>query len=192
MLSARRATYRWPCPEGWKPLPNYAGYDYIGRNLASWGYVVASISADGVNVFGNQVDDSGMRQRGEVVERHLDLWQAWSTVGGDPFGTMFVGAVDMSRIGTMGHSRGGEGVVWNVIVDRERPTPYGIDAVLALAPVDFTRVTINDVAFDVMLPYCDGDVSDLQGIHFFDDSRYVVADDQTPKSTVTVMGANHN
>jgi hypothetical protein len=43
-----------------------------------------------------------------------------------------------------------------------------------------------------MLPYCDGDVSDLQGIHFFDDSRYLVPDDPAPKSTVTVMGANHN
>jgi hypothetical protein len=92
----------------------------------------------------------------------------------------------------MGHSRGGEGVVWNEIVDRERPQPYGIDAVLALAPVDFTRATINDVPFAVMLPYCDGDVYDLQGIHYFDDSRYLVPGDPTPKSTVTVFGANHN
>lgn len=187
-----RSSYTWPCKQGWKPLPNYAGYDYIARKLAGWGYVVVSISANGVNYFGNWVDDTGMRQRGEVVEKHLDLWQQWSTVGAEPFGTTFVGAVDMSQIGTMGHSRGGEGVVWNVIVDRERTAPYGIDAVLALAPVDFTRVTINGVAFNVTLPYCDGDVSDLQGIHFFDDARYLVPTDQTPKSTVTVMGANHN
>ena len=31
-------------------------------------------------------------------------------------------------------------------LDEERPDPYGIDAVLALAPVDFTRATINEVA----------------------------------------------
>ena len=77
----------------------------------------------------------------------------------------------------MGHSRGGEGVVWQVIVDRERPDPYGIDAVLPLAPVDFTRATVNDVPLAVMLPYCDGDVFDLQGVHFFDDARYLVAGD---------------
>jgi hypothetical protein len=184
--------YTWPCPEGWRMLPNYAGYDYIARRLASYGYIVASISANGVNVLGNSVGDTGMRQRGELMEKHIDLWNDWNSSGGAPFGSRFVGKVDMDQIGTMGHSRGGEGVVWNEIVDRERPQPYGIDAVLALAPVDFTRATINDVPFAVMLPYCDGDVSDLQGIHYFDDSRYLVPGDHTPKSSVTVFGANHN
>jgi hypothetical protein len=188
----RRSNYVWPCPDGWKPLPNYAGYDYIARKLASWGYVVVSVSANGVNYFGNEVDDTGMQERGELLEKHIDLWKTWSNTGGKPFRKTFVGAIDLSEIGTMGHSRGGEGVVWNAIVDRERPTPYGIDAVLALAPVDFTRVTINEVPFAVMLPYCDGDVSDLQGVHFFDDSRYAVPGDDTPKSTLTVFGANHN
>jgi hypothetical protein len=92
----------------------------------------------------------------------------------------------------MGHSRGGDGAVWQVIVDRQRPHPYGIGAVLPLAPVDFTRVTVNRVPLEVMLPYCDGDVFDLQGMHFFDDARYRVAGDPTPKGTVTFMGANHN
>ncbi|HJV04299.1 MAG TPA: hypothetical protein VJ868_03470 [Actinomycetota bacterium] len=184
--------YRWPCPAGWRPLPNYAGYDYIAARLASHGFIVVSVSANGVNVLGNRVPDSGMRQRGEVLERHIDLWRDWSTVGGGPFGDTFLGSVDLSRIGTMGHSRGGEGVVWHRIVDEEREDPYGIDAVLALAPVDFTRRKINDAAFAVILPYCDGDVSDLQGIHFFDDSRYAVPGDPGPKHTVTAFGANHN
>jgi len=133
-----------------------------------------------------------MRQRGEVLEKHLDLWKQWSTTGGGPFGSLFVGRVDFDRLGVMGHSRGGEGAVWNVIVDGERADPYGIDAVLPLAPVDFTRRTINGVPLEVMLPYCDGDVSDLQGMHFFDDARYRVAGDTAPKGTVVIMGANHN
>jgi hypothetical protein len=187
-----RISYRWPCGSRSEPLPNYIGYDYIARRLAGNGYIVVSVSANGVNVLGNNVEDTGMRQRGEVLEKHIDLWREWSTVGAEPFGETFVGKVDLSRIGTMGHSRGGEGVVWNKIVDEERPDPYGIDAVLALAPVDFTRVTINEAAFSVLLPTCDGDVYDLQGVHFFDDSRYMVPGDPTPKHTVTVFGANHN
>ena len=184
--------YRWPCAAGWQPIPNYAGYDYIAQRLASYGFVVVSVSGNGVNVLGNQVDDTGMRQRGELLEKHLDLWHHWVTTGGGPFGSRFVGAVDFSRIGVMGHSRGGEGAVWQVIVDRQRAHPYGIDAVLPLAPVDFTRATVNRVPLEVMLPYCDGDVSDLQGMHFFDDARYKVIGDPSPKGTVTVMGANHN
>jgi len=188
----RRTRFEWPCREDFTPTPNYAGYDYIAEPLASHGFIVVSVSANGVNALGDRVYDTGMRQRGELLEKHLDLWNEWSTTGGEPFGDTFVGKVDLTRIGTMGHSRGGEGVVWHRTVDEERANPYGIDAVLALAPVDFTRATINNVTFAVMLPTCDGDVSDLQGVHFYDDSRYNVPGDPTPKHTVTVFGANHN
>jgi hypothetical protein len=187
-----RSDFRWPCRKGWKPIPSYEGYDYIARRLASYGFIVVSVSGNGVNVLGSRLMDTGMRQRGLLLEKHLDLWNAWNTTGGHPFGATFVGKVDMSRIGVMGHSRGGEGAVWHVIVDRERTVPYGIDAVLPLAPVDFDRETVNNVPLGVILPYCDGDVSDLQGVHFFDDARYRVPGDATPKSTVTVFGANHN
>jgi hypothetical protein len=187
-----RVRFEWPCSDRFRPLPNYAGYDYIAARLAARGYVVASVSANGINVLGERTPDTGMRQRGELLDRHLELWRRWSRTGGRPFGSTFVDAVDLSRIGTMGHSRGGEGVVWHRIVDEERAHPFGIDAVLALAPVDFTRARINETAFAVVLPYCDGDVFDLQGVHFFDDSRYAVPGDEAPKHTVTIFGANHN
>ena len=147
-----RAGYRWPCPPGWLPLPNEAGYDYLATRLASWGYIVASVAGNGVNVLGNEVDDTGMLQRGLLLEKHFDLWNQWDTIGGDPFGTQFVGAVDMTRTGVMGHSRGGEGAVYNALVDQGRAVPYGLDAVLAIAPVDFTRMPINNTAFGVILP----------------------------------------
>ena len=98
----------------------------------------------------------------------------------------------MSRIGVMGHSRGGEGAIRLVMIDRKSRDPYGIDAVLPLAPVDFDRKTVNDIPMAVILPYCDGDVSDLEGMHYFDDARYRKPGDPAPKATVTVMGANHN
>ena len=126
-------------PDGWEPIPNHEGYGYLGSRLASYGYIVASVSGNGVNVLGNTVDDTGMRQRGLLLERHLELWEDWNAIGGDPFGSTFVGAVDMDRIGIMGHSRGGEGAVYQALEDRERPDPFGIDAVLPLAPVDFNR-----------------------------------------------------
>ena len=173
-------------------MPNDIGYDYIAEQLAGYGYIVVSVSANGVNVLGNQLPDTGMRQRAYLLRRHLDLWKKWSTIGHGPFGDRFVGAVDMQRIGVMGHSRGGEGVIRSVMVDRRSIDPYGIDAVMPLAPTDFDRTTVNNIPMAVILPYCDGDVSDLEGMHYFDDARYRKPGDPTPKATVTVMGANHN
>jgi hypothetical protein len=91
----------------------------------------------------------------------------------------------------MGHSRGGEGVVEAALLNAERRHPYGIRAVLPLAPVDFGRATLPDVPMLVMLPYCDGDVSNQQGQHFYDDTRHSV-DDDVLRSSLMVMGTNHN
>ena len=67
-----------------------------------------------------------------------------------------------------------------------------VDAVFPLAPVDFFRPVINDTPINVLLPYHDGDVSDLQGIDYFDDARYNVPGDEAAKHTTLVIGANHN
>jgi hypothetical protein len=182
----------WPCTGGRQPIPSYQGYDYLGTNLASHGYVVASISANGINAFDNNAGDLGAQARGQLIQHHLDKWQVFTTTGGPPFGTQFVGEVDLDKIGTMGHSRGGEGVVRHFLINAAAGSPYGIKAVLPLAPVDFSRPVINGVPLDVILPYCDGDVNDLQGVHFYDDARYNVPGDTAPKHTLLAMGANHN
>src|SRR5262249_31802378 len=160
--------------------PSYRGYDYFADVLASHGYIVVSISANGVNVLGNQRPFTGMLARAQVVEKHLDIWNDLNRDGivhgilGRPdglssLGTRFVGRVNMQDVGLMGHSRGGEGVVQAYLYNQSaQGSHYGIKAVFALAPVDFQSPTINNVPFAVLLPYNDGDVSDLQGAHFFD------------------------
>ncbi|MFZ4895038.1 Ig-like domain repeat protein [Plantibacter sp. Mn2098] len=102
-----------------------------------------------------------------------------------------VGRFDVSHVGIMGHSRGGEGVVSAATLNQALDKPFGIEAVLPLAPVDFGRMTLPDVPTSVFLPYCDGDVSNQQGQHFIDDSRNAF-DDDALRSAVWVMGANHN
>ena len=182
----------WPCTGPRQPIPSYRGYDYVASVLASHGYIVVSIGANGVNARDNQVFDLGAQARADLIQHHLDLWNSFNTTGGGPFGSTFVGKVDLSRVGTMGHSRGGEGVVRHYLHNASLGSPYGIKAVFPLAPVDFSRPVINNVPLSVLLPYCDGDVADLQGVHFFDDARYNLPGDTAPKHTVLVMGANHN
>lgn len=187
------ALLQWPCTaRNSQPIPSYRGYDYVSEVLASHGYVVVSISANGVNAVDNSVSDLGALARAELIQRHLDILRIFNDTGGAPFGTKFVGKFNLSQIGTMGHSRGGEGVVRQYVLNNTLGAPYGIKAVFPLAPVDFNRFVVNNAALNVLLPYCDGDVSDLQGVHFYDDARYNVPGDTAPKHYVLVMGANHN
>ncbi|WP_141014502.1 Ig-like domain-containing protein [Nocardioides sambongensis] len=102
-----------------------------------------------------------------------------------------VGRFDLDHVGMMGHSRGGEGVTSAAVLNTMREKPFGLETILPLAPVDFGRMTVPDVAMNVILPYCDGDVSNQQGQHMLDDSRYAFGDDVLRTGT-WAMGANHN
>jgi hypothetical protein len=181
----------WPCAPGNSPVPSYRGYDAPARALASNGYIVVSISANAINALDFEALDGGALARAELVLAHLDRWRTWANSGGGPFGTAFVGRVDLRNVGLMGHSRGGEGVVRAALLNAAQGNRFGIRALVALAPTDFARPTIPGIATNVILPYCDGDVLDLQGQHYYDDTRYATKD-KTLRSSVLVMGANHN
>lgn len=184
---------QWPCPRGLRPLPSYLGYGDPATALASDGYVVVSISADGINALDNEfAPDLGAQARGELVMAHLDLLARADAgrVGG--LGVRARGRLDLTRVGLMGHSRGGEGVVRAAALNAARRTPHGIRGLLPLAPVDFTRAAVPGIPTAVVLPYCDGDVSDLQGQHLFEDSRYADPGDDVLRASLLVQGANHN
>lgn len=178
----------WPCAAGFIPIDSYLGYTETAEALATHGYVVVSISANGINAKdASSTDDNGAVARGQMVLKHLDLLASWN----DGRGTRLSGRLDLDNVGLMGHSRGGEGVVEAALLNAERPRRYGIRAVLPLAPVDFGRPTLPGVPMLVILPYCDGDVSNQQGQHFYDDTRYSYRDDVL-RSSLMVMGADHN
>ncbi|HUR62797.1 MAG TPA: hypothetical protein VM286_10620 [Candidatus Thermoplasmatota archaeon] len=192
------------CPNAFvvEPIDSYLGYGYLAENLASHGYAVASVNANAINDRDGTGTDSGANARAQLVLRTLDELQAVNATGhGLPDATMqtgghtdlsaFKGRLDLSRIGLMGHSRGGEGVTRAITMNPGWPTPHNIKAVFALAPTDFKRWTAPGVAFAVLLPYCDGDVSDLQGGKIFDDSRDLPGEPH-PRFQVVDMGADHN
>lgn len=192
VTDGKEAFGEWPPPPGFTAVPNHHGYDYVAANLASHGYVVVSISSNGVTAGSNDVEDLGMDARARLLERHLAFWGELNTRGAEPFGTRFAGKIDLTRVGMMGHSRGGEGVVAHYRRNLAAGAPVGLRAVLALAPTDFLRLAPTRVPFAVILPYCDGDVTDLQGIHFYDDTRYLEAGDPAPRHSILLLGANHN
>ena len=182
-----------PYEECEDPIPSYRGYEYLSRNLASHGYAVISIDANYVNAndSGPSNGDAGALQRAQLVVRHLDEFRTVNTYGGFGMDDL-VGKLDMSAIGIMGHSRGGEGVNKTVSYNRDQAEPHNIVAVFSLAPTDYNTLTVNNVAFAALAGYCDGDVEDLMGNFAFDTSRYAMQNDMYPKFQLIPMGANHN
>lgn len=180
----------WPCYPNHEPVPSLDGYDYWAENLASHGYIVVSIGANGINSADDAVDDGGADARAQLIAAHLELWTAFNETA--EYGTTYNDAVDLETVGLVGHSRGGEGVAAYFTHAEANGLSYGVRAALLLAPVDFARRVVDNVALAVVLPYCDGDVFDLDGAHYFDDSRYAVAADLAPKYIFEMGGSNHN
>jgi len=173
----------WPCGKGLKPVPSQLGYDYAQRLLASQGYVTVSIAANGINAQDYRLADGGAQGRATLVRRHLDQWAAWAANN--------THQVDLSKVVLVGHSRGGEGVA-RASLTIPLSAPYQIAGQVLLAPTDFSRQTSPYVPTATVLPYCDGDVSDLQGQFFTDRARDLDSRDSSLKSSLMVMGANHN
>ena len=188
-----RSSGAWPCPTGWQPIPSYRGYLDAQQLLASQGYVTVSISANGINGQDYRASDGGAQARSELVRHHLALFNQWNTVGGQPFGSTLVGRVDLDRVMLVGHSRGGEGVN-RAAIDSTTSDPWRIDSQVLIGPTAFGRQTAPGVDTEVLLPFCDGDVSDLQGQQYIDQARDLFGSTPDPalRSAVLVMGANHN
>lgn len=190
----------YPCPTTplTGPVPNYRGYDYLGENIASHGYIAVSIDANAVNTY-NVAGDRGAHERAQLIARTIDLFAAMNTnsdldVFGGQIHDLLVGRVDLSRIGMMGHSRGGEGVSMFITYNENRTDGprYPLRAVLALAGTDYNMPRTSGVHFGTLLPLCDGDVHDLQAAFAYDRHRF---DDEAAafdRVQFTVAGTNHN
>ncbi len=212
--SSCQYTNEGACPAGYVVTPNHEGYNYAAEHLASWGYVVVSINANrGITCGGGNSDDWGLiLARGRLVLKHLEHWNKWATVGGAPkeLGTadLFKDLVDLKQVGLMGHSRGGEGVraALNLYRDQGSIWPakipdLDIKAIYEIGAVDGQSDRVLDapaVAWNQLLPLCDGDVNDLQGRMPFErmSSRYFTKNEAesrpSSKSLQMVWGANHN
>jgi hypothetical protein len=195
------------CPVGFVVTPNHRGYGYLADRLASWSYLVVSINANrGINCRndGPPGDFALNLARGRLVLKHLQNLSQWNSSGGTPasLGVDLRGKIDFSNVGLMGHSRGGEGVraAYNLYRDSGSPWParipgLNIKAIFEIGPVDgqTSRVLNADgTVWNVLLPMCDGDVSNLQGVRPFDRMMSITSENPAQKSTFTVWGANHN
>ncbi|HRQ38606.1 MAG TPA: hypothetical protein PLD25_11925 [Chloroflexota bacterium] len=128
------------------PMSDYSdpGYAYLGEHLASQGYIAVSVDENFLNgLFFFDGEFAEMPLRAWLLLQHLTQWRSWNETPGNPFN----GKVDMDNIALIGHSRGGEAVVWAEYLNRRAmepvtavssPADFGFDirGVVSIAPSD--------------------------------------------------------
>ena len=202
-------TFTGTCPAGYIPVASHAGYSYLAERLAGLGYIVVSINANrGINAAPGVLGDRGLNlARGRLVLRHLQKLARWNSGAEAPPAGLsdLVNKIDFSHVGLLGHSRGGEGMraAYNLYQNDPGGTnwqtligPVTVEGIFEIGPVDGqTALTLNALgtAWNVLLPMCDGDVFNLQGVKPFDRMLRVTSESPArQKSSFAVWGANHN
>ncbi len=169
--------------------PSYLGYNYLLDHLASHGFIAVSIDCNAVNAIQGMQDT-----RAHAILEHLALLNAKNATPG-----LFQSKIDMTRIGIMGHSRGGDGVVQAEVLNQSLGLGWNIQAVVSLAPTDFSGTSPSPLALNTSKFLClyganDGDVwggtnpgtqYTGTGFRFYDRAT-------VEKSMIFMYGATHN
>ncbi|MES9508694.1 alpha/beta hydrolase [Streptomyces sp. NPDC000609] len=192
--------WAWPCRAGTDPLPSGSGYDYLAEGLARQGFVVVSMGANGINATSAGQADSVYRARADLINKHLELWRQLDAGKGplkgklkDPrtgraSGAVFTGHLDMGRVGTLGHSMGGGGVMQQVSDQRHGDWPAGVKvkAALGLAPTATWDVEpVTEVPLAVLWGTCD-QVNTGEYVKWNKDRN------KAPLHGITLTGGNHD
>lgn len=166
---------------GFEAAPNAEGMAFQAETLAAQGYIAVSISGNAVNCRSDYIFE-----RSALILGHLRQWQTWSLPDND-----WDGAVDLNRVGLIGHSRGGEAVAHVPALLAQSPIPgISVRSIFSIAPVDNHGAVVTDTPSLFVLPACDGDVSSLAGRDIYD--RTTATPDNQLHAQAFMMGANHN
>jgi hypothetical protein len=160
--------------------PSYLGYDYFQQQLAKMGVIAVSVDCNETNGPGGGVGN--IQQRADLIIASIAHFQALNA--SDP---TFGNSIDFSKVGLMGHSRGGDAVI---LVPESITLPdVQIQAVISLAPTEFGAHSGKPAgyAFMTILPAADGDVRRNDGAKYYDR-----AEPAGYKSQMYVHHANHN
>ncbi|WP_336786995.1 alpha/beta hydrolase family protein [Paenibacillus sp. MMO-177] len=179
-----------------------AGYDYLGKLLASRGYIAISVDENFLNYSAwSGIPDNDFKVRAWMLLKHIQQIQTFS----EETDSVFYKKVDFSNIALIGHSRGGQAVAmaadrdaWfagDRTLDSLNQEQIHIQTVIALAPtdkaIDDKSANLKDVNYLVLQGARDGDVND-----FYGDRQYIrtsfSSDSGYRKASVYLSEANHS
>ncbi|AYB33745.1 alpha/beta hydrolase family protein [Chryseolinea soli] len=125
-------------------VPNHLGYNYLLEHLASHGFIAVSIDCNAINDINGAQDT-----RGHAILEHLALLQSKNNNPG-----LLFGKIDMTNIGIMGHSRGGDGVVQAEIYNQTLGLGWNIKVIVPLAPTDFSGTSPTPLNLTTSKLFC--------------------------------------
>ncbi len=176
---------------------SYLGYDYLGRFLASYGYVVVSVDQNACNMLTGE--NAG---RAVLLLEHIGLLLEFSREEGNPL----CGRLDEEKIAIAGHSRGGEMVATAYLFNSYDRYPengavrfdynYSIKSIIAVAPTvnqykpaDHS-VRLEDVNYLLLHGAADRDVSNFMGMSQYKNITFS-GEGSYLKTALYIAGANH-
>lgn len=177
------------------------GYAYLGELLASRGFIAVSVDENFLNYsVWTGIPDNDMKVRAWILLKHLQQIGDFAAEPGNPL----YGKIDFTRIGLVGHSRGGQAVAMAADYKdwfgddaelMQRLASCRIEAVAAIAPTDRKvdgKVTqLKDVSYLTLQGARDGDVSDFDGDRQYMRTGYSPGGGRF-KASLYIGDANHS
>lgn len=175
------------------------GYDYLGEQLASRGFLTISVDEDFINYSNvSGIPNDNYTLRAWVLLQHLIQLKQMNQVPDSKLS----GKVNLDQVALVGHSRGGQAALMatdytNFFDDEllfDALDSIHIQAVATLAPTDKTidrkKPQLHDVSYFSMQGARDADVNNFRGDRQFYRTSFSGAADAV-KSTLYIEGANH-
>lgn len=169
-------------PSGWVEIPNYKGYNYFQKQLAQMGIIAVSVNCNETNGC-TACGPINIQDRVELINDSIEYFRQLDADNRSHFHQK----INFGSVGLMGHSRGGNAVVW--APELISLPGVSIKSVLALAPTScgFSTGIPGNCAFMTILPAGDGDVWSNDGAKYYDRAQ-----PEPFKSQLYVHYANHN
>lgn len=166
-------------------VESYRGLEYLARHLASHGYIALTIDVDDINARADAIF-----HRGAAILEHIQVMTNRNTSGPSAPGQVdFTGKIDLSQIGLIGHSRGGEGVLAAEQINAARSLGHNISGIMSIAPTNFEDIVHNTSPLLVLYGSSDGDVrGSADGVNPF----LIYDRAAPPKTMIFVYAAIHN
>ncbi|HLQ97014.1 MAG TPA: hypothetical protein VK108_11690 [Pseudogracilibacillus sp.] len=176
-----------------------SGYDYLGKHLASKGFIFVSVDEDFVNYshWRGSPNDNYTLRSWLLLQHVIELKEMNQTEG-----SILNGKIDFDHVGLAGHSRGGQAAPMAADYQRFFDDPHllselediNIEAVASLAPtdksIDDMKAELQDTSYMVLQGAQDADISDFRGNQQYQ-RTFLEQDADAFKSAIYMENANH-